>query len=372
MSLLATPPQTAQVEEDPGRLLRIAMVAPPWYTIPPAGYGGIETVVAALVDQLVARGHQVTLLSSGEHRTAAQHAIRVFDEPPSELLGQPLPELVAAATLARALRELEVDVVHDHSLAGPLLAAGHRVPTLATMHNPVTGLMGEYYRRLGNAVHLVAISEAERRSAPDLNWVGTVHNAVDVPSFPYRDRKDDYILWLGRYSPDKGAHVAIDAARRLGRRIVVVGTSTEPSHHDYFEAEIRPRLGPDVDCVGEADITLKRDLLAGARCLAFPILWDEPFGMVMIEALACGTPVAAIARGSVPEVIEDGVTGALAGGPDDFADALVRTDEIDPAACRAAAEARFDLPVMAGGYERLYRLLGDGSRSVLGAASDTR
>ena len=216
---------------------------------------------------------------------------------------------VAAADVA--IRALDVDVVHDNSLAGPLLARGRDVPTVVTMHGPVTGRQGEYYERLGRAVHLVAISEAQRRINPRLHWVDTVHNAIDVRSFPFRARKDDYVLWLGRFSPDKGAHIAIDAARAAGRRIVLAGKLNEAPERAYFEEAVRPRLGPDAEYVGEADATLKRELFAGARCLVFPIQWEEPFGMVMIEAMACGTPVVATRRGSVPEVVAHGETGLL-------------------------------------------------------------
>lgn len=364
MSRIETPPDPSGPPADAVRPLRIGMVAPPWYELPPRGYGGIETVVAGLVDRLVARGHEVTLVSSGQHRTAAQRSIRVFDRPPSELIGQPLPELIAAAAAAEALAGCALDVVHDHCFAGPLTARGRTVPTAVTTHGPVVGMEGAYYGHLGATVDLVAISAAQRRSNPALNWAGTVHNALDVRAFPFRERKDDYVLWIGRFSPDKGAHTAIDAARRLGRRIVVVGRSIEGAEQAYFEREVRPRLGADVELLGEVPLDVKAALIGGARCLAFPIEWDEPFGMVMIEALACGTPVAAIPRGSVPEVLRDGVTAAFAAGPDDFADALARAEELDPADCRREAEERFDLTAMAAGYERVYRALADGEAAV--------
>jgi glycosyltransferase involved in cell wall biosynthesis len=338
-----------------GGPLRIAMIAPPWFELPPRGYGGTEAVVAALVDQLVARGHHVTLIGAGRHRTAAQRFVRVFDEAPSSELGDPMPEVIHAAAADVAIHALDVDLVHDNSLAGPLLARGRDVPTVVTMHGPVTGRQGEYYERLGRAVHLVAISEAQRRINPRLHWVDTVHNAIDVRSFPFRARKDDYVLWLGRFSPDKGAHIAIDAARAAGRRIVLAGKLNEAPERAYFEEAVRPRLGPDAEYVGEADATLKRELFAGARCLVFPIQWEEPFGMVMIEAMACGTPVVATRRGSVPEVVAHGRTGIVVDSVDEVAAAIGRAEELDPAAARAHVAARFDLTVMGAGYERAYR-----------------
>jgi glycosyltransferase involved in cell wall biosynthesis len=342
------------------RPLRIAMVAPPWFELPPVGYGGIESVVADLVDALVARGHEVTLVGAGRNGTRAQRFVQVFPEPPSQRLGEAMPEVLHAAAAARAVEGLDVDLVHDHCCAGPLLARGRRTPTVVTAHGPVTGEVGDYYRYLGDSIELVAISDAQRRLNPDLNWVGRVYNAIDVGTFPYREDKDDYVLFLGRFNPDKGAHLAIDAARRAGRRIVLAGKLNEAAEKAYFEAEIRPRLGRDAEYVGEADATTKRELFSGARCLVFPIQWEEPFGMVMIEAMACGTPVVATRRGSVPEVVADGETGYVVDDLEDLPARIVAAEELSPAACRRHVRDRFDLPVLAEGYERVYRTLVEG------------
>jgi glycosyltransferase involved in cell wall biosynthesis len=344
--------------------LRLAVVAPPWFELPPAGYGGTETVVAGLVDALVERGHHVTLVGSGRHRTRAQEFVRVFEEPPSSLLGNPMPEVHHAAATAEALADLDVDLVHDHSLAGPLLARSRAIPTVVTLHGPSTGPNGAYFERLGRSVDIVAISAAQQRLNARLNWVGVVHNAIDVASFPFVEDKDDYVLWIGRFSPDKGPTIAIEAARRTGRRIVLAGKLNEAEERRYFDEAVRPLLGRDAEYVGEADAALKRELFGRASVLAFPIQWEEPFGMVMAEAMACGTPVAAIGRGSVPEVVDDGVSGVIARGVDDFPAALERAADLDPAACRRVAEDRFDLSVMAAGYERVFRVLAEGSRGL--------
>ncbi len=346
------PRTVPEVGADP---LRVAMVAPPWFEVPPRGYGGIEQVVAALVDQMVALGHEVTLLGSGRHRTVAQHYVQIFPTPPTPLLGDPLPEVVAAAVVARALADLPVDVVHDHSLAGPLLARARDVPTVVTAHGPLTGMYADYYRHLGPTVDLVSISHSQRRIAPGLNWRATVHNAVDVASYRYRDTKDDYLLWLGRLNPEKGPDVAIAAARAHGMRIVLAGKINEACEKEYFDSVVAPQLGPDAEYVGEADETLKRELFAGARAFLFPVHWEEPFGMVMVEAMASGTPVLAIGRGSVPEVVDHGVTGLVVHDDDELVASVPAVLELDPARCRAVAETRFDLPVMAAGYERVYR-----------------
>jgi glycosyltransferase involved in cell wall biosynthesis len=345
--------------------LRIAMIAPPWFTVPPRGYGGVENVCADLVDGLVARGHTVTLIGAGRAGTRADEFVATYAEPPSGRLGEPLPEVLHSAAAARVLDGLEVDLVHDHTLAGPLLARGRRVPTVVTMHGPVAGEPGEYYRQLGDTVDLVAISRAQRRAAPDLSWLGTVYNAVDVDSFPYRAEKEEMLLFLGRLHPDKGVHLAIDAARRVGLPIVVAGKCSEPVELEYFRTQIEPRLGPDVTIFGTADATAKRDLLSRAAALVFPILWDEPFGMVMIEAMACGTPVVALRRGSVPEVVVEGVTGVLCDDPVELPAAIAASHLLAPADCREHVRSCFDVDTMVAGYETLYR-------NALGSRTPTR
>lgn len=348
------PPADGSAPRRP-RPLRVAVVAPPWFELPPAGYGGIESVVADLVDQLSDRGHEVLLIGAGRHRTRAARFAATFDPPPSSRLGTPVPEVIHAARAARVLRTAAVDLVHDHTLAGPLLAYGRRVPTVVTMHGPVAGELGEYYAALGDAIGLVAISTSQRRLNPTLNWVGTVHNAIDVSSFPFRARKDGYLLWLGRFCADKAPHLAVDAARAVHRPIVLAGKCSEPAERAYFADQIAPRLGPGVRYVGEADAVRKRQLLSRARALLFPVRWDEPFGMVMIEAMACGTPVVALRRGSVAEVVADRVTGIVADRPGELPAAIRAATRLNPVACRRHALEHFDLPVMAAGYERVYR-----------------
>ena len=337
------------------RPMRLAMIAPPWFTVPPVGYGGVENMCADLVDGLVARGHEVSLIGAGRSGTQADRFVATYAEPPSGRLGEPLPEVLHTAAAGRALERLDVDLVHDHTLAGPLLARGRHVPTVVTMHGPVLGEPGEYYRELAGTVDLVAISHAQRRAAPDLAWRGTVHNAVDVGSFPFRAEKDEMLLFLGRLHPDKGAHLAIDAARAVGLPIVIAGKCSEPLEQEYFRTYVEPRLGPDVTIFGTADATAKRDLLSRAAALVFPILWDEPFGMVMIEAMACGTPVVAFRRGSVPEVVVDGVTGVICDDAAELPDAIRAARRLVPADCRYHVRRRFDVETMVSGYEQLYR-----------------
>ncbi len=335
--------------------LHIAMVVPPWFELPPTAYGGIESMCADLVDALVARGHQVTLVGAGGHRTKATAFVRTYDEPQGARIGAPEPEVVHAAGVAYYLEESAADIVHDHSLAGPLLARGRRAPTVVTVHGPVVGERGQYYRYLGKSVHLVGISDAQRQAAPDLNWVATVHNAVRVADFPLRRDKEDFLLFLGRMAPEKGAHLAVEAARAAGRRLLLAGKCTEPTERAYFAEAVQPRLGPDTEYIGEIDAERKKELLAAARCLLFPICWEEPFGMVMIEAMACGTPVVALRRGAVPEVVVDRVTGRICDRLEELPRAVAEAEQLDPEACRAHVANRFDVAAMAAGYEAVYQ-----------------
>jgi glycosyltransferase involved in cell wall biosynthesis len=337
------------------RYLRIAMVAPPYFSVPPVGYGGIEVVIADLVDALVDLGHEVTLIGAGGHGTKAQRFMPTCEIPPADRLGEPIPELVHAAKVARILDKLNVDVIHDHTLAGPLTARTRRTPTIVTAHGSVSGDRGDFYRALGCSVQLIAISHAQRSTAPDLPWIATVRNAIRPETFPFRADKQDYALFLGRFHPEKAPHLAIDAARAGRMPIILAGKCSEPTEHIYFRQEIEPRIGPDVTIVGVADAAHKRALLTNAACLVFPIEWDEPFGLVMIEAMVCGTPVVALRRGAVPEVIVHGQTGIIVDNPAGLADGIAQARSLDPALCRKHVEAYFAVDVMAAGYETVYR-----------------
>ena len=335
------------------RRLRIAFVTPLWSDGPPWPDGGIATMAGQLIDALIDRGHDVILVGAGYNGTRA-HFLRTFEQAPSRRFGGPLPEIVHAAWAGRYLEELDVDVIHDHTLAGPLAARGRKAPTVVTAHGPVTGETGTYYEKISPDVCLVAISDAQRRLGPQVTWGSTVHNGINVAEFTFQPEKDDYVLFLGRFSPDKGAHLAIDAASEAGRPILLAGKLQESSELAYFRTEIAPRLGEHVRFIGEADKRTKQKLAGRAHCLMFPVCWDEPFGMVMIEAMACGTPVVALNRGSVPEVVADGVTGFILDDPADLPAAIRKAADLDPAACRRHVERNFDVTVMAGGYERVY------------------
>lgn len=341
--------------------LRIAMVVPPYFDIPPKAYGGVESVVADLVDALVERGHEVTLLGAGENGTKGRF-LSLWDRAQSERLGDPFPEVVHALKVRRALERLAVggglDLVHDHTFAGPLNMPTYRelgLPTVVTVHGPVYGDPYTYYRELGEEAHLVAISDRQRALAPDLNWAGRVHNAIRVEDWPFVTEKRDYALFLGRFTADKAPHLALEAAHAAGLPLILAGKCAEPPELDYFHAQVEHLLTPQDTMFGMADARAKRELLAHARCLLFPIRWEEPFGMVMIEAMVCGTPVVALRGGAVAEVVVDGVTGRICDDPAEIPAAIKEVAGYDPQVMRDHVTAKFGSDTLGRGYEDIYR-----------------
>jgi glycosyltransferase involved in cell wall biosynthesis len=214
-----------------------------------------------------------------------------------------------------------------------------------------------YHQDLGDEVALVAISDRQRELAPGLNWSGRVHNALHVDDWPFRVEKDDYALFLGRFNECKAPHLALEAAHAAGIPLVLAGKCSERPEQAYFEEKVRPMLTDNDHVFGLADAAAKRKLLANARCLLFPIRWEEPFGMVMIESMVCGTPVVALRGGAVSEVIVDGVTGRICEDPAELPAAIEEVRGIDPYACRAHVQADFGSDTLGFGYEQVYRRL---------------
>jgi glycosyltransferase involved in cell wall biosynthesis len=335
--------------------VRIVVVAPPWYQVPPPAYGGVEAVCFELVQGLVARGHDVTLVGVGSRQVDAAF-VPTFVAP-LDGLGTPraqIHELAHAARAAKVIGWLGPDVVHDHTLAGPLTAAARSCPTVATVHNRSHGDAVRFYDSLSPRVSLVALSDRQRRLAPRIPWTDVVHNGIPVDDYPFSREKKRYLLFLGRMCADKGVDLAIDVARAARITLLIAAKCSEPGERAFFDRRIRPRLGEDVRWLGEADGTRKRFLLADARALVAPVRWEEPFGLVAVEALACGTPVVGMRRGAFPEIVREGVTGFLCDRPEELPDAIRRLDSIDPIACRRDAEARFSVDLMVDRYERIY------------------
>lgn len=335
--------------------MRIGILAPVWFAVPPVGYGGIERVVHLLAEGLVAAGHEVTLFASGDSRTSARLE-PVFDVAPSEWIGHTFWELRhAVGSLGRAGG---LDVVHDHTgLLGLALGGLLPVPLVHTVHGPLDGAPGELYEdvcRLAPSVRVVAISANQQSQRPGLPWLALVPNALDVDSYPFDPGDDGYLLYLGRLSPEKGAHRAIEVAERAGLPLRLAGKCREPAERAYFEANVAPRLSRSIEYLGEVSEVDRIALLRRARATLFPIDWEEPFGLVMIESLACGTPVLATRRGSVPEVIRDGVTGIVVDDHLQMVEALERAARLEPAALRRDVEERFAPQRMVRDYAAAY------------------
>lgn len=336
--------------------MRIAQVAPPWLAVPPKGYGGIEWVVALLADGLAGRAHEVTLFGTGDSTTKARLEF-VFERAPGpKLINEVWHDTVH--TLYAFRDPDRFDVFHVHTPFSALAAgAVSGRPVVHTLHGSFSPEMKRLYSLVPGHVVFVAISEAQRAHMPELNYGGVVYNGIDVDTYPLRVDKDDFVLFLGRAAPEKGALRAVLAAREAGVRLVLAVKVAHPIEEEHWAREVLPELSPNAQVLGEITLEEKLDLLSRARAVLFPIDWDEPFGLVMTEAMACGTPVVATPRGSVPEVVADGETGfvvSVDGFPAEAAAALGRLAEIDPTACRARVERLFSKRTMVEGYERVF------------------
>jgi glycosyltransferase involved in cell wall biosynthesis len=337
--------------------LRILQIAPVWETVPPPAYGGTESVVHLLCEELVSLGHEVTLSAAGDSRTSARlQSCIPFSLRTASWLKDKTPYSWQHAALS--LRDAaDYDIVHNHGgeevMAITCLLRG--TPVLTTAHcnvTPDTEFVWEHYEGYYNA-----ISHAQGRvlPAPRLaRYTGVAYNGVDADSFPFSPHKEDFLLYLARIAPEKGPHVAIEVARRAGKRLVMAG-KVDHVDREFFETAVRPWIDGDrVVFVGEADGQAKRDLYGRARAVLAPLLWDEPFGLVLAEAQACGTPVLTFNRGAAPEIVVHGRTGFVTDDMDGMMAALSLLDEINPAECRSWVSERFSGKRMAERYLEIY------------------
>ncbi len=344
--------------------MRIAQVAPLYEAVPPHRYGGTERVVAALADGLADRGHDVTLFAAGESTTRAKLHEVVPAPLRTRMTRQELLEVaphIHLRMLADLYRDGDFDVIHSHLDVWTLpFAATSATPTVTTLHGRLDLPMVRDVLGMYPQVPIVSISDDQRRPLADLDlsWVATVPHGLELGAYLNQPRAGgDHLAFVGRVCAEKGLDTAITVARRCGRPLHIAA-KVDPMDVEYYECVIEPLLGDDTVFVGEIGEDLKPGFYASAAATMFPITWPEPFGIVMIESLAAGTPVIALRNGSVPEILRDGVTGFICDSVEEMVDAVGRIDEIDPEECRRHARA-FTIDVMCRRYEAIYELLVD-------------
>jgi glycosyltransferase involved in cell wall biosynthesis len=337
--------------------MRIAQVAPLGECVPPRKYGGTERIVSYLTEALAAQGHEVTLYAAGGSRCAARLCVS-YPRPLRELPGHPDLELIYRHVMAEVRAASQhYDVIHFHTgwFEFPFFAQSD-APCLTTLHGRLNYPEMQARLRAHSSFPLVSISDSQRAPVPELNWLTTIYHGIPDCGLAPRN-SGDYLVFLGRISPEKRPDLAIEIARRAGLPIKLAA-KVDQVDQAYFDDVIRPLLSlPGVDFLGEVDDTEKSRLLAGAKALVFPIDWPEPFGLAMIEAMACGAPVVAFRRGSVPEVVDEGVTGFIVEDVAGAVAALGRVEQLDRRAVRATFLRRFSIERMVRNYVEVYEQL---------------
>lgn len=342
--------------------MRIAQVTPLWERVPPPAYGGIELVVSLLTDELVRRGHEVTLFATGDSITLAKlesvHPRAIRTDP--NVKEYQIYETMQLGHVYQ--RAHEFDVIHSHMGFSALTYAQFvKTPTVHTLHGVFTPDNEKMYAYARSQPY-VSISDAQREPRLGLNCVATVYNGIDVDSYKFYAQPNDppYLAFLGRLSPEKGPHRAIEIAKRTGMTLKMAG-KIDIVDREFYEEVLAPQIdGEQIQYLGEANHVQKNTLMGGAVATLFPITWKEPFGLVMVESMAAGTPVIGMRLGSAPEVIKDGTSGFLCDTVDECVAALDRIAEIDRAGCRQHVIENFSVQRMADGYEAVYRqLLGE-------------
>ena len=340
--------------------MRIAQIAPLWERVPPSAYGGTELVVSLLTDELVRRGHEVTLFATGDSQTLAKlepgcdRALRALGVKGKKA------ETYHTLQLNRVFeRASEFDLIHSHvDLVAFAYANFVKTPTLHTVHGIIPAEVEPLWRKVRQQ-NFISISDSQRRNDLGLNYVATVYNGIDTSIFPFypQPNSSPYLAFLGRMAPEKGPHMAIEIAKKSGWHLKMAG-KVDPVDREFFAEQIKPHIdGKQIEFLGEFNHQQKCELLGSAVATLFPITWSEPFGLVMAESMVVGTPVIAMAMGSTKEVIEAGKTGFLCHNVDECLAALDRLGEIDRRACRDRVVANFSVARMVDGYETVYHQL---------------
>ena len=337
------------------------MVVSPWFSVPPGGYGGIELMAYNLACELSRRGHQVTVIGRQGTQGPFESLVLAPESWTAEL-GTEDQQARQSLFLYRAYEVVSrraFDVVHDHcGIPGILIGATTKpqAPIIATLHGALRESEGDFLAAVDRRVNLVAISLAQQAMVAGVEWRGVVYNAIDPGKYQRVTdpaQKEDYLVEIARINPDKGQHLAIELAERLNTRLVLAG-KVDADATQYFDEQIKPHINGRVTWREDVKDKEKAELLAKARALIFPIQWEEPFGLAMVEAMVSGTPVIATPHGAVPELVNPGVTGWLANDVDEMADAYQKLRDIDLKRCAEEAARRFGLEQMANGYVGVY------------------
>jgi glycosyltransferase involved in cell wall biosynthesis len=330
----------------------IAIIAPAWLPVPAPAYGGTETVLDELARGLQAAGHEVLLVCHPDSTCPVPKASVIPAEDAAVRMGRANIELEHAIGAYELVKDC--DVVHDNTLAGPIYSARYpNLPVVTTNHNPFNRTYNALYGAVVPRVALVAISQSHATST-HLPVDAVVHHGINVDDYPLGAGDGGYVALLGRMAENKGVHRAIAVAKAVGVTLKIAAKMREPGEHAYFDEFVRPHLGDDVVYLGEVDADGKRELLASAAALLNPISWREPFGMAMLEALACGTPVVGCPQGAAPEIVEHGLTGFLGDSDAELITGLRSLGQIDRLKCREEARRRFSVERMVEGYVRVY------------------
>jgi glycosyltransferase involved in cell wall biosynthesis len=336
--------------------MKVGLLAPPWVPVPPRSYGGTEAVVDRLARGLVAAGHEVLLFAPGDSTCPVPTVPHTLPARPDQI-GLTTVELAYVIRGHDCLSEC--DLVHDHTLAGPSIGRRRNAPAMVTTsHGPFTSEVSDIYRSFARRVPIIAISHAQavEASMQGIHVGRVIHHGLDPDEVTMGDGDGGYLLFLGRMHPDKGVDVAARVARAAGIPLRIAAKMREPAERDWFEAAVRPLLGEGVTYVGEAGREEALALLQGAGALLNPIQWCEPFGLVMVEALAAGTPVLAFPNGAAPEIIEDGVTGYLCSDEQKMTARVPDALTLDRAACREAVLSRFSTTRVVDDHVAMYEL----------------
>lgn len=341
--------------------MKIGIIAPLWKPVPPEGYGGTELIVSNITEELVRRGHEVTLFASKDSKTNAK-LIPITEKNLHSLLGgfdwkEQSYDILQAEKVASMAEEFTV--IHNHNGFVPLAFTPFiKTPMITTLHSslpPEPRILSEAFKDR----YFVSISNAQRALAPYLNYIKTVYHGIDVKIFPFNDKDRGYLLFLGTFSPYKGPDIAIEVAEQSGIPIILAGEK-RVEFEEYIKKHIEDKAdGEKVIVKGELDFNEKVRLLSGAIALLLPVRWEEAFGLVMVEAMACGTPVIGFRKGSIPEVIEDGKTGFIVEGADEMINAIKIIKSISRTFCREMVENKFSVGRMVSDYERLYEKVKD-------------